>query len=95
MLDTRKAKEGDLVELTEDLPKYGLKRGQRGFVIEAFSEPDEAYDLEFEDEAGEFLGFAYSVSPDQVRNLFAIAGETSGRGLALHNQGKEIDAGKE
>ena len=73
MLVTMKAHEGDLVELTEDLPKYGLKRGQRGFVIEAFDEPNEAYDIEFEDEDGEFLDFAYSVKPEQIMNIDAIA----------------------
>ena len=75
MIETMKAHEGDLVELTEDLPKYGFKRGQRGFVIEAFEEPNEAYDLEFEDEDGEFLGFAYSVKPNQISNVNETAQE--------------------
>ena len=66
MLVTKKAHEGDLVELAEDLPKYGLKQGQRGNVIEAFDEPNEAYDIEFEDENGEFIGFGYSVKPNQI-----------------------------
>lgn len=73
MIETMKAHEGDLVELTEDLPKYGLKRSQRGFVIEAFEEPNEAYDIEFEDEDGEFLGFAYSVKPSQFKTGNEIA----------------------
>ena len=66
VLVTKKAHEGDLVELAEDLPKYGLKQGQRGNVIEAFDEPNEAYDIEFEDENGEFIGFGYSVKPNQI-----------------------------
>lgn len=69
MLVTKKAHEGDLVELTEDLPKYDLKKGQRGLVIEAFDAPNEAYDIEFEDDNGEFLGFGYSVRPGQIRTI--------------------------
>jgi tetratricopeptide (TPR) repeat protein len=95
MIETMKAHEGDRVELTEDLPKYGLKRGQRGFVIEAFEEPGEAYDLEFEDEDGEFLGFAYSVKPEQMINIYAVAGEAFERGLVLLNEGKLFEAERE
>ena len=46
----RKAQELEVVELAEDLPEYGVKKGERAVVITAFSEPDEAYDLEFVDE---------------------------------------------
>ncbi|HKY06510.1 MAG TPA: DUF4926 domain-containing protein [Blastocatellia bacterium] len=68
MLVTRKAQELDVVELTEDLSEYGLKRGQRGVVIAAFDKPDEAYDLEFVDESGE-SSFAYSVKPGQIEQI--------------------------
>lgn len=63
------AREGDVVELTEDLPSYNLSRGQRGIVIVEFDEPREAYDLEVEDQNGNFLGFAYSVKPNQFKNI--------------------------
>jgi tetratricopeptide (TPR) repeat protein len=92
MLMTKKAHEGDFVELTEEMPKYHLKRGQRGFVIEAFDEPDEAYDLEFEDENGEFMGFAYSVSPSEIENVGAIANEAFERGKALGKAGRHAEA---
>lgn len=79
MLVTRKAQELDVVELTEDLPEFGLKRGERGAVVVAFDEPDEAYDLEFVDEFGQSK-FAYAVKPEQImsidvnaENLFAEA----------------------
>jgi hypothetical protein len=72
--------EGNLVELTEDLPGYGLKRGQRGFVIEAFSEPNEAYDVEFEDENGEFVGFVYSVGPHQLQKIETLKTEENPNG---------------
>lgn len=95
MLATMKAQEGDLVELTQDLPKYGLKCGQRGFVLEAFESPNEAYDIEFEDEEGEFLGFAYSVKPEQVINIYAIAKEAFERGLTFINEGEYSEAERE
>jgi tetratricopeptide (TPR) repeat protein len=95
MLDTLKAHEGDLVELTEEIPGYDLKIGQRGFIIEAFSEPAEAYDIEFEDEEGEFLGFAYSVKPEQIVNIDAVAKEAFERGLSLFNSGRHPEAERE
>lgn len=63
-----RAIEGDVVALSVDVPKYNVKRGQRGIVITAFEEP-EAYDLELENESGDFQGFAYSIKPDQFTNL--------------------------
>jgi hypothetical protein len=68
-LDTKKAHEGDVVELLVDFPEYNLRKGQRGVVITEFEQPTEAYDLEIEDEAGGFVGFAYSVKPAQIANL--------------------------
>src|SRR6266404_7007583 len=70
LLSTKnKAFEGDVVELLVDLPKFDLRRGQRGIVITSFDEPREAYDLEMEDKAGTFTGFAYSITPEQFNNL--------------------------
>jgi hypothetical protein len=69
MPDTKRAREDDVVELVEDLPEYGFKRGQRGIVIEAFEKPSEGYDLEFEDAEGNFLGLAYAVKPHQIVNV--------------------------
>ena len=60
-----KAQELDVVELTEDLPAYGLKRGEQGTVITAFDTPSEAYDLEFVDETAQPV-IAYVVMPDQI-----------------------------
>lgn len=65
----QKAYEGDVVQLSLDLPKWNAKRGNRGVVVTAFDEPSEAYDLEMVDESGDFLGLAYSVKPDQFTNL--------------------------
>lgn len=65
----QRAFEGDVVELSVDVPKYNLRRGQRGVVITTFDEPSEAYDLELANESGDLLGFAYSIKPDQFTNL--------------------------
>ena len=91
MSNTKKAHEDDVVELVEDLPEYGFKRGQRGVVIEAFEKPAEGYDLEFEDEEGNFLGLAYAVKPHQIINLSYGAFE---QGLTLLNQGKKLEAAR-
>jgi Domain of unknown function (DUF4926) len=66
MLKTTKAKLLDIVELTEDLPEYGVKRGEQGAVVEVFDEPEEAYILEFADPSGKSLRLAYWVKPNQI-----------------------------
>ena len=75
MLTTRKAQELDVVELIEDLPEFGLKKGERGTVVVAFDNPDEAYDLEFVDESGTSSRFAYSVKPNQISSVDETARE--------------------
>ncbi|HKP13982.1 MAG TPA: DUF4926 domain-containing protein [Blastocatellia bacterium] len=76
MLTTRKAQELDVVELTEDLPEFGLKKGERGAVVVAFDNPDEAYDLEFVDESGE-PRFAYAVKPGQIKTVWEAVREST------------------
>jgi len=74
MLTTKKAQELDIVELAEDLPEFGLRKGEIGAVIAAFNRPDEAYDLEFVDESGNSR-FAYGVKPNQIKILKEAANE--------------------
>ena len=88
---TRKAHDLDVVELTEDLPEYGLKRGERGTVVVSFDNPDEAYDIEFVDESGQSK-FAYSVKPAQISTGDEIAQQTFESGLALLNSGDVAQA---
>ena len=88
----RKAQELELVELGEDLPEYGVKKGERAVVITAFSEPDEAYDLEFVDESGTESRFAYSVKPSQIRTQEEVAKELFETAIALLNQGNHLEA---
>ena len=93
MLATRKAQELDVVELVEDLPEYGLKRGERGAVVSAFDTPNEAYDLEFVDELGQSR-FAYGVKPEQIKSTDEIAKEIFELGGELLNKGLFIAAEK-
>lgn len=83
----RKVQELEVVELIEDLPEYSVKKGERAVVTTAFSDPDEAYDLEFVDESGTSSRFAYSVKPNQIRTQEEIAKEAFGRGMELLNSG--------
>jgi tetratricopeptide (TPR) repeat protein len=92
MLATRKAQELDVVELTEDLPEYSLKRGERGTVVTVFDEPDEAYDLEFVDESGTSSRFGYSVKPEQIINIDAMAWEAYVKGVDLLKSGATLEA---
>ena len=91
-LETKKAQEGDIVELSEDYPKGGFKRGQRGIVITEFDSPTEAYDLEMVDEQGDFLGFAYSVKPYQIKNL---TNDIMKQGLEFLEKGDILSAKRE
>ncbi len=70
MIETKKAHELDIVELTEDLPEFGLSRGEQGTVVEAFEHPEEAYMLEFVDESGASSKLAYGVKPE-FRQIFS------------------------
>jgi tetratricopeptide (TPR) repeat protein len=88
----RKAQELEIVELTEDMPEYGVKKGERAVVITAFSEPDEAYDLEFVDESGAESRFAYSVRPDQIKSTFEIVKEEYELGMKLLSEAKTLEA---
>lgn len=92
----RKAQELEIVELAEDLAEYGVKKGERAVVTTAFSEPDEAYDLEFVDESGTSSRFAYSVKPNQILTQTEVGKEAFERGVALLNAGNageaEVDA---
>jgi RNA polymerase sigma factor (sigma-70 family) len=91
MLTTRKAQELDVVELTEDLPEFGLKKGERGAVVVAFEDPNEAYDLEFVDKSGK-PRFAYAVKPEQIKMVWEAGKELFRREVELHGAEKNPDA---
>lgn len=66
MIETKKAHELDVVELTEDLPEFDLRRGEQGTVVEVFESPEEAYIIEFLYEEGASSKLAYGVRPGQI-----------------------------
>lgn len=66
MLETKKAHLLDIVELNEDLPEFGVKRGERGAVVEVLDKPEEAYILEFVNPSGTSSRLAYWVKPHQI-----------------------------
>lgn len=84
-----KVHEGDVVEFLEDLPEYGFSKNQRGVVVTKFEHPTEAYDVEVVNEHGDFAGFAYSVKPEQIRN---VSGHAYTRGIELLREGKLAEA---
>jgi hypothetical protein len=69
VIETKKAHELDIIELTEDLPEFGLHRGERGTVVEVFDNPEEAYMIEFIYDSGNSSKLAYGVKPDQIINV--------------------------
>ena len=89
MAQTKKSFEGDVIELLEDLPKYGILKGQRGVIINKFDKQNEAYDIAIEDGDGEFVAFAYSVKSDQFKNITRDLFE---QGINLLNQGNFEEA---
>jgi tetratricopeptide (TPR) repeat protein len=95
MIETKKAHELDIVELTEDLPEFGLRRGERGTVVESFDNPEEAYMLEFVDESGASSRLAYGVKPDQIKNIDVMAKEIYAEGMAHLQQGNMIKAARD
>jgi tetratricopeptide (TPR) repeat protein len=81
MIETKKAHELDIVELIEDLPEFGLRRGERGTVLEVFDNPEEAYVLEFINESGESSKLAYGVKSSQIENINLLAKEFYKKGM--------------
>lgn len=90
MLETKtKANLYDVVEMVEDLPEHGIKRGERGTVVEVLHDPSEAYIIEFEDGKGDSSRLAYFVKPEQIVNTARVTFE---RGIELMNRGRHAEA---
>jgi len=56
----------DVVALTEDVPKHGLRRGEVGTVVERWE--DGAFEVEFSDDSGEAYAFV-ALRADQLMKL--------------------------
>lgn len=55
----------DVVVLAEDLPDEGLRAGMNGAVVDIYTQPREAYEVEFCDPAGRTLALL-ALLPDQL-----------------------------
>ena len=55
----------DVVRLTVALPEDGLEAGAEGTVVDIFTTPETAYEVEFTDGNGRTVAMA-TVNPDQV-----------------------------
>lgn len=56
----------DVVAVTEDIPKHGLRRGEVGTVVERWK--DGAFEVEFSDDSGEAYAFA-ALHAEQLMKL--------------------------
>src|SRR5438128_12323802 len=92
MLQVQKAHELEVVELTKDLPQYGLAKGSQGTVLEVFDQPQEAYMIEFVDESGENSKIADWVLPDQIDNVDLRGKPFFEKGLSLLKAGNGVEA---
>lgn len=95
MLQVQKAHELDVVELTEDLPQYGLSKGTQGTVLEVFDQPEEAYMIEFVGHGSKNPQIADWVLPTQIENLDQKAELLFKRGIELLNEGKSLEASEQ
>ncbi|MBI3898835.1 MAG: DUF4926 domain-containing protein [Gammaproteobacteria bacterium] len=55
----------DTVRLLTDIPGEGLAKGALGVVVAEFSEPEEAYEIEFSDADGETVA-QIALLPTQI-----------------------------
>ncbi|MES2740820.1 MAG: DUF4926 domain-containing protein [Pseudomonadota bacterium] len=58
----------DLVKLINDMPSESLTKGVVGVVVAEFSEPDEAYEVEFCNESGETIA-QVALSSKQIEKV--------------------------
>jgi tetratricopeptide (TPR) repeat protein len=92
MLEIKKAHELEVVELTKDLPQYGLSKGDQGTVLEVFDQPEEAYLIEFIDDNEKTSKIADWVLPDQIENVDLQGKPFFERGISLLKEGNDLEA---
>jgi hypothetical protein len=56
----------DVVTLTEDIPEEGLRAGMTGAVVDVYSKPVLAYEVEFCDSSGRTIA-QLALLPNQLR----------------------------
>jgi len=92
MSATKKAKVLETVVITEDLPEYRAKSGEKAVILEVFDKPEEAYMLEFVDESGTSSRIADWVKPNQIKNAKVAAKDFLDQGFGLLQQGRLSEA---
>jgi len=60
----------DVVVLRVDIPEEALRKGSKGVVVEEFSEPTKAYEIEFCNDLGETLA-QVALLPSQIELALA------------------------
>ena len=58
----------DTIVLIEDIPEDGLVAGMTGAIVDIYSEPTQAYEIEFCDPEGQTLALL-ALLPEQIRPL--------------------------
>lgn len=81
-------------------PIAGFPKGEKGAVVEIYTTPYVAYDIEIVDDQGKTKGLLEGVRPDQVKPLLSLNGairvtsiqiEGNGTRAAVHfSDGKEV-----
>src|ERR1700740_3333323 len=92
MLQLQKADELDVVELTEDLPEYDLRKGAQGTIVEVFDKPAEGYMVEFVEGEGSASKIVDWLLPSQIENLDEKAVPFFKQGLEHLNHGDFLKA---
>lgn len=85
------------IELTRNLPEYGLEKGQRGIVIDETQEPELTYTAEFTIGSGleRTTVFAKGIKASEVVNLNDFAKVLYDHAVELINLGKPFEAQQE
>lgn len=56
----------DVVTLVVDLPEENLHRGMKGAIVDVYSHPYEAYEVEFCDDEGRTVA-QLALTPEQIK----------------------------
>jgi len=80
-----KARRYDTVVLAEAVDR--MPKGERGAVVEAYTTPYEAYDVEIVDENGQTKGLLEGLRPEQIELMPADEGGPRFSAVALDEDG--------
>ena len=61
----------EVVQLQQDFPSFNLQKGDIGTIVEVFSNPYEAYEVEFCDNKGKTIALL-TLKPEQLMSFSRI-----------------------